>query len=159
MKFSILTNPVILLVTAFLLNACGNQTSPTDISVSPTPAPAIAPTENVEENKTESHGGQGGQVIEMGDYHLELLTLKEAGGFHLDFYLQKGADHSPITDAIVTGKVQLPDGTQQDINFKYSDQDKHYTALLFTQVPGDYKLAILVDINGEKVNGRFNFSY
>jgi hypothetical protein len=59
----------------------------------------------------------------------------------------------------VTGKIQLPDGTQQDINFKYSDQDKHYTALLSTQVPGDYKLAILSDINGEKVNGRFNFKY
>ncbi|WP_228014940.1 hypothetical protein [Synechocystis salina] len=110
-------------------------------------------------DKTESHGGQGGQVIEMGDYHLELLTLKEDGGFHLDFYLQKGIEHAPITDAKVTGKVQFPNGTQQDINFKYSDQDKHYTGLLSTQVPGDYKLAILVDINGEKVNGRFNFSY
>jgi hypothetical protein len=111
------------------------------------------------ENKTESQGGQGGQVVEAGAYHLELLASKEAGGFHLDFYLQKGTDHTPILNAVVSGKIQLPDGTQQNIDFKYSDKDKHYTALFSTQVPGDYKLAILSDINGEKVNGRFNFKY
>ncbi|MBE9197018.1 hypothetical protein IQ219_17270, partial [Synechocystis sp. LEGE 06083] len=106
-----------------------------------------------------SNGGQGGQVVEVGPYHLELATLKEAGGFHLDFYLQKGIEHEAVPNAVVTGKIQFPDGSQQDINFAYSDQDKHYTALLSTQVLGDYKLAILSDIDGEKVNGRFNFKY
>jgi hypothetical protein len=159
MKYQILANPITILATVLLLNACGNQTPTTDIAVSSTPTPSIVPTETVEQEKTESHGGQGGQVIETGNYHLELLPIKEAGGFHLDFYLQKGVEHTPVPDATVTGKIQLPDGTQQDVNFKYSDQDKHYTALLSTQVAGDYKIAILSDINGEKVNGRFNFKY
>ncbi|AIE72661.1 MULTISPECIES: hypothetical protein [unclassified Synechocystis] len=159
MKYRILAQPITILATVLILNACGNQTPSTDNYVTPTPTPSIAPTENVEENKTESHGGKGGQVIEIGDYHLELLAVKEAGGFHLDFYLQKGVEHNPLPDATVTGKIQLPDGTQQEIDFKYSDQDKHYTAILSTQVAGDYKLAILSDINGEKVNGRFNFKY
>jgi hypothetical protein len=158
MKYQILSNPIAILVIVLTLNACSTPT-PTADNASPNATPTITPTENVEENKTESHGGQGGQVIEAGDYHLELLAVKESGGFHLDFYLQKGTDHTPIPNATVTGKIQLPDGTQQDIDFKYSDKDKHYTALFSTQVPGDYKLAILSDINGEKVNGRFNFKY
>lgn len=137
-----------------LLNACSTPT-PTADNASPTQTPTTTPMEN----KTESQGGQGGQVVEAGAYHLELLASKEAGGFHLDFYLQKGTDHTPILNAVVSGKIQLPDGTQQNIDFKYSDKDKHYTALFSTQVPGDYKLAILSDINGEKVNGRFNFKY
>jgi hypothetical protein len=158
MKYQILANPITILATVLLLNACSTST-PTADNTPLNPTPTITPTENVQQNKTESHGGQGGQVIEAGDYHLELLILKENNGFHLDFYLQQGIDHTPIPNAVVTGKVQLPDGTQQDINFSYSDQDKHYTALLSTQVAGDYKLAILSDINGEKVNGRFNFKY
>lgn len=158
MKYQILANPITILVTVLLLNACSTST-PTADNAPPTPTPAITPTENVEQDKTESHGGKGGQVVEAGAYHLELLTLKENNGFHLDFYLQKGTDHTPILNAVVTGKVQLPNGTQQNIDFKYSDKDRHYTALFSTQVAGDYKLAILSDINGEKVNGRFNFKY
>ncbi|MBE9202540.1 hypothetical protein IQ218_02480 [Synechocystis salina LEGE 06099] len=49
MKHQILANPITILATVLLLNACGNQTSPTDISVSPTPTPTVAPTENVED--------------------------------------------------------------------------------------------------------------
>jgi len=43
-------------------------------------------------------------------------------------------------------QFQFPDGTQKDIDFTYSDQDKHYKALLSTQLSGDYKPAILTDI-------------
>ena len=128
-------------------------------SPSPTLTPSIITTEKVQKDKTASHGGQGGQVVETGAYHLELLTLKEPSGFHLDFYLQKGNDHTSISNAVVTGKVQMPDGTQKNLDFKYSNKDKHYTTLLSTQVAGDYKIAILSDINGEKVNGRFSFKY
>lgn len=159
MKLPILANPVILLTTVFLLNACGNPTPTTDVAVSPAPSPSSVPAETVEQEKNASHGGQGGQVVEMGNYHLELLPIKEASGFHLDFYLQKGIEHEAVADATVTGKIQFPDGTQKDIDFTYSDQDQHYKALLSTQVPGDYKLAILTDINGEKVNGRFSFTF
>ncbi|MBD2652050.1 hypothetical protein H6G45_00790 [Synechocystis sp. FACHB-383] len=159
MKYFSFINFGLIAVIILLLNACNTPAPTTDTPTSPLPSPSIAPTENVEENKTESNGGQGGQVVEVGPYHLELATLKEAGGFHLDFYLQKGTDHTPIPNATVTGKIQLPDGTQQNIDFKYSDKDKHYTALFSTQIVGDYKLAILSDINGEKINGRFNFKY
>ena len=158
MKHQFLVNPIAILATALLLNACSTPTPIAD-NAPPTKTPSIVPTETVEQDKDESHGGQGGQVIETGAYHLELLTLKENDGFHLDFYLQKGTDHTPIPNAVVTGKVQLPDGTQQNIDFEYNDKDKHYTALFSTQVAGDYKLAVLSDIDGEKVNGRFNFKY
>ncbi|MBE9176818.1 hypothetical protein IQ225_18515 [Synechocystis salina LEGE 06155] len=158
MKHFYFIESTLFLVIISFLSACSTPT-PTADNAPPNSTPTITPTENVEENKTESNGGQGGQVVEVGPYHLELATLKEAGGFHLDFYLQKGIEHEAVPNAVVTGKIQFPDGSQQDINFAYSDQDKHYTALLSTQVLGDYKLAILSDIDGEKVNGRFNFKY
>lgn len=108
--------------------------------------------------KADSHGGQGGQVIESGPYHLELVTGKEATGTHIDFFLQKGDNHEPIANAKVTAQVQLPDGSQKSLDMKYSADDKHYTAILPDTVAGEYKLAVLSDVNGEKVNGRFSFS-
>jgi hypothetical protein len=159
MKHIFLINPSLTAVIVLLISACNNTTPSTNDSPSPTLTPSIATTESVQKDKTESHGGQGGQVVETGAYHLELLTLKESNGFHLDFYLQKGTDHTSISNAVVKGTVQVPDGTQKNLDFKYSDKDQHYTALLFTQVPGDYKIAILSNLNGEKINGRFNFRY
>jgi len=39
---------------------------------------------------------------------------------------------------------------------KYDAGDKHYTAILPSAAAGEYKAAYhSVDINGEKVNGRF----
>lgn len=105
--------------------------------------------------KADSHGGQGGQVIESGPYHLELVTAKESEGVHLDFFLQKGDNHEAIPNAKVTAQVQLPDGNQQTLDFKYDADGKHYTAMLPGVVNGEAKVAILSDINGEKVNGRF----
>lgn len=105
-----------------------------------------------------SHGGQGGQVIESGPYHLEFLSGTGANGTHLDFFLQKGDTHEAIPDAKVKAQVQLPDGTQQTLDLKYDAAGKHYTAMLPVTASGEYKIAILSDIGGEKVNGRFTFT-
>jgi hypothetical protein len=107
---------------------------------------------------TDSHGGQGGQVIETGEYHLELLPIKEADGLHLDFFLQRGDNHEAIADATVTAQVQLPDGSQQALDMEYDAAGAHYTAFLPSSATGEYNVAVLSDINGEKVNGRFTFS-
>jgi hypothetical protein len=82
----------------------------------------------------------------------------EASGAHLDFFLQKGDNHEAIPNAKVTAQVQLPDGTQQSLDMKYDAADKHYTALLSATATGEYKVAVLSDISGEKVNGRFTFT-
>jgi hypothetical protein len=127
-------------------------TAPPDASVATTAdAGADATTAN-------SHGGQGGQVIESGEYHLELLPIKEADGIHLDFFLQTGDNHEAIADAKVTAQVQLPDGSQQTLDMDYDAAGEHYVAFLPSAVAGEYNVAVLSDINGEKVNGRFTFS-
>jgi hypothetical protein len=57
----------------------------------------------------------------------------------------------------VTAQVQLPNGTQKSLDLKYDADGKHYTAMLPGSAPGEYKVTILSDLNGEKVNGRFSF--
>ncbi|MBE9191531.1 hypothetical protein IQ230_14480 [Gloeocapsopsis crepidinum LEGE 06123] len=99
----------------------------------------------------------GGQVIESGPYHLEFVHAAEPNGTHLDFYLQSGDNHEPIPDANVTAQVQLPDGNPKTLNMNYDAAGKHYTAMLPEQASGEYKIAILSEVNGEKVNGRFAF--
>ena len=76
---------------------------------------------------------------------------------NLDFYLQKGDTHTAISDAKVTAQIQLPDGKQQSLDLKYDPAGKHYTVMFPGSAAGEYKAAILSDINGEKVNGRFTF--
>ncbi|HEY9655003.1 MAG TPA: hypothetical protein V6C50_05885 [Crinalium sp.] len=144
------------------LGACssGNQATTTTNSpmasapAATQPSTATAPTAKA---SGENHGGQGGQVIESGPYHLELVTAKEATGTHIDFFLQKGDNHEAIPNAKVTAQVQLPDGSQKSLPMTYDAGDKHYTAILPSATTGEYKVAILSDINGEKVNGRFSF--
>lgn len=145
------------------LGACGGGNQATNSAGSPAdstpvntrPSTAVSPATKAEPGK--NHGGQGGQVVESGSYHLELVTGKETTGTHLDLFLQKGDNHEPIPDAKVTAQVQLPDGTQQSLAMKYEIGEKHYTAMLSSVAAGEYKVAILSDINGEKVNGRFSF--
>lgn len=148
------------------LGACssGNQTATTQGSPAASPAPATSSTtDNTTAAKPaegkDTHGGaeKGGQVIESGPYHLEFVPEPEADKTHLDFYLLKGDNHEAIPNAKVTAQVQLPDGSQKSLAMKYDANDKHYTAILPGKAAGEYKVAILTDINGEKVNGRFNF--
>jgi len=143
------------------LGACGSSNQPTTTTNSPmasTP-PQAQPSTTISPAAKSSgdHGGQGGQVIESGPYHLELVTAKESTGTHIDFFLQKGDNHEAIPNAKVTAQVQLPDGSQKSLPMTYDAGDKHYTAILPSAATGEYKVAILSDISGEKVNGRFTF--
>jgi hypothetical protein len=115
---------------------------------------ASAPTETTPEESST----QGGQVIEVGVYHLELVALPEPGGVHLDFYLQTGDTHKAIPGATVTAQVETPNGEQRTLELPYDAPGEHYAAFLPAEVSGEYKVAILTDIQGEKVNGRFTFN-
>jgi len=144
-----------------LLGACasgGEQSA----SESPAASSSVAnsPAESPAASSEADHSApnQGGQVVEVGAYHLELVTAPEASGTHLDLFLQKGDTHEAIEGATVTGQVQLPDGTQKEVEFEYDAEGEHYTAMLPEAASGEYKVAILTDINGEKVNGRFSFT-
>jgi len=161
-----LFQPILLslsLASLAVLGACSNSTPTT----SSTPVTTVA--KSVETPKASSspsmakaeaksdNSKQGGQVIESGIYHLELVPEKEENSTHLDFFLQKSDNHEAIPDAKVTAQVQLPDGTQKNLDLTYDAPAKHYTVALPGKAVGEYKVAILSDIKGEKVNGRFNF--
>ncbi|MDS3860346.1 hypothetical protein RIF25_05945 [Thermosynechococcaceae cyanobacterium BACA0444] len=146
------------------LGACGGssdttRSSPSPASPSPemsSPSPEVA---NSVTNAEPSDGhSQGGQVVETDKYHLELLVAREPAGLHIDFFVQQGLDHDPVSDAKVIGQLQLPDGSQKTLDFEYSDADKHYTAYLTDAPEGEYRIVVLTDIRGEKVNGRFTFT-
>lgn len=146
------------------LGACSNSNQATNPSNSPNVAQTaqlIAQTSSsAQAESSKQPGGKpqaGGQVVESGPYHLEFVPETEAKGTHLDFFLQKGNNHQAIPNAKVTAQVQLPDGSQKKLDLKYDAEGKHYTALLPGNATGEYKVVILSNINGEKVNGRFNF--
>ncbi len=113
------------------------------------------PNDKTSENHSKAN--QGGQVVEVGAYHLELVAINEDGGVHIDLFLQNGSDHSPIPDAKVSAQVQLPNGTKKSLDMPYKEDGKHYAALLSETVAGEYKVVILSEIKGEKINGRFAF--
>jgi hypothetical protein len=147
-----------------LLGACGNSTSTTTSPTSPAPSAksieiskANASSSIAKSATHNSASNQGGQVIESGIYHLEFVPLLEADSVHLDFYLQKGDNHEAIPDAKVMAQVLLPDGTQKTLDLQYGADGKHYGASLPSKLVGEYKVIILTDIKGEKVNGRFGF--
>ncbi len=108
-------------------------------------------------NENDGKPNQGGQVVEVGAYHLELVSINEDGGVHIDLFLQNGSDHSPIPDAKVSAQVQLPNGTKKSLDMPYKEDGKHYGALLSETIAGEYKVVILSEIKGEKINGRFTF--
>lgn len=158
---------IVLISLGFILGACASGGEQTKTLESPAAFPETSPaaespaspaTTAQADTAHDASVSQGGQVVEAGPYHLELVTLKESSGVHLDFYLQKGDTHAAIPDATVTGQVQLPDGTQKTVEFEYDVAGQHYVAILPDTATGEYNVAVLTDIKGEKVNGRFNFS-
>lgn len=146
------------------LGACSNNNSSANPDTSPNVAqPAQSPAQPSSEAQTESSDQAGtpqagGQVIESGPYHLEFMAEPEDNGTHIDFYLQSGDNHQAISNANVTAQIQLPDGSQKELPLSYDPKGKHYTVLLPEKVAGEYKVAVLSDIKGEKVNGRFTFN-
>lgn len=163
MKFTQSVSLTLAAVGLLFLGACASGGTPTaSTEASPTvSAPAISSPATTPDATTNHAGAsnQGGQVIESGAYHLELVTLPESGGVHLDFYLQQGeGNHEAIANAKVTAQVQLPDGSQKSLDMKYDAEGKHYAVALPSTATGQYNVTILSDIGGEKVNGRFNFT-
>lgn len=156
-------------IALLFLGACGSGNPTANISSSPatSSSPAMSPSTIASggeamsaSSKSEHSEGapKGGQVVEVGDYHLQFVPEKEANTAHLDFYLLKGDQHKAVPNAKVTAQVQLPDGSQKSLAMIYDPAEKHYTAKLPNAAPGAYKVAILSDIGGSKVNGRFSFT-
>lgn len=153
------------------LSACGNPSNKVainpDTSASTSQAvktPSLRtnsePSSTITHPETaspQSHGGQGGQVVETGSYHLELVVGKEPAGTHIDFFLQKGDNHDPIPSAEVKAQIQLPDGSNKAFDMAYDADGKHYFTFLPGNIPGEYKVVVLSEIDGKKVNGRFRF--
>jgi hypothetical protein len=152
-------------VGLIFLGACSSGEQATN----PVNSPAVSPFETPSNQPSKNQGGQttetghpsknqGGQVIEAGKYHLELVTEKEGNVTHIDFYLQAADNHESIPNAKVAAEVQSPVGSKKTLNLTYDSEGKHYTALLPDQTFGEYKVVVLSEINGEKVNGRFTFN-
>ncbi|MEA5516231.1 hypothetical protein [Nodularia sp. UHCC 0506] len=156
---SITSNLIVLGCTGLLfVGACSNTNPVANTETSATPSaetPAAAP---VAKSNNEHGASKGGQVVETGNYHLEFLADKEAGGSHLDLYLLTGDTHETVLDAKVTAQIQTPNGTEQTLPFTYDAEGKHYTAMLNEQASGQYQVRITADVNDEKVNGRFSFN-
>jgi hypothetical protein len=145
--------------TLLLLSSCssGEKTaSVLDIKAATEQVSPAASTTPGAKPATKEHGGKGGQVVESGKYHLELIADKSASETHLDLYVQKGDDHQAIPDAKVSGEIQSPDGQSKPISFTYDASGKHYTA----SVPGKagaYQLKVTAAIGSDKADGRFSF--
>ncbi len=144
------------------LGACsgGNQAAKTESAAKPTEAAsttqAASPTKE-SQKEGDGHDHKGGQVVEVGDYHLEFATHKAETGTSLDLFLQKGKAYQPVTDAKVTAQVQMPDGSQKPLEMNYDTTEKAYKAVLQDAAAGEYQVAILADVAGKKMNGRFGF--
>ena len=166
MKFFKLAIVALSSITLLSLIACNNsseasKTSATNSnSTEATSATTAESDSKAEETHKEGDGddhGKGGQVVETGDYHLEFLTHKADKGVSLDFVIEKGEAHTPITTAKVTAQVQLPDGTQQALDMKYDAGEKVYKAVLAKVPTGEYNVAVLSEVDGKKMNSRFSF--
>jgi hypothetical protein len=149
-------------LSLLILGACSgsNQTAKTESAAKPTEAASTtqaASTSKESHKEGDGHDHRGGQVVEVGDYHLEFATHKADNGTSLDLLLQKGAAHEPVTDAKVTAQVQMPDGTQKPLEMKYDAAEKAYKTVLSGAATGEYQVAILADVAGKKMNGRFSF--
>ena len=149
---------IVLASTGLLfLGACGNQAADTSNTNGSTTDATTTETASKTDAASHDSKSNGGQVVESGKYHLELVPEKEANGTHLDLFLQTGDNHETIPNANVTADIQSPDGTQKTVPFTYDASGKHYAAMLENGAAGQYQVKVIADVGGEKVNGRFNF--
>jgi hypothetical protein len=165
-----LTSGIIVLASAglLLLGACSKEAKTSDSAStnSATPTAETAPPATVTKTiasgehseKSPMNPKKGGQVVESGKYHLELVPEKEGGGTHLDFYLLRGDTHESVPTAKVTADIQSPDGKQKTIPLSYDASGKHYAAALAEKATGQYQVKITATIGSEKIDGRFNLN-
>jgi hypothetical protein len=136
-----------------LLGACGNSPQTNSTSGS-----SAAPSATGMEEGRGMKPMKGGQAVESGKYHLELVPEKEASATHLDLYVMKSDTHDVITDAKVTAEVQLPDGKQESVPLSYDASGKHYAGKVASKAPGKYQVKVTTMIGADKADGRFSFS-
>ncbi len=159
-------NPIkcsFILVSTLGLLAIGCENRQSPVSDSSTPATKASSVSEAESLTAPGNGHDakpqaGGQVVESGPYHLEFVALPEAGGTHLDFFLQTGDNHDPIPTAQVIAEIQLPDGSTQSLPLVYDAEGQHYASLLESNATGEYQVLVLSNIDGEEVKGRFSFT-
>jgi major membrane immunogen (membrane-anchored lipoprotein) len=161
-----LTSGIIILASTglLLLGACSQGTKTSDsasTNTATTPAETTAPAMTTKtmaaEGQSHMSPKKGGQVVESGKYHLELVPEKAGSNTHLDFYLFEGDKHQIVPNAKVTADLQSPDGKQKTLTFNYDAKDKHYTGLVNEKATGQYQLKVVATVGSEKVDGRFNF--
>lgn len=148
---------LILFLTA--CNTSPTATNPTETTTQVPPTETVTPETTKTEVTANNHSApqKGGQVVETENYHLELVALPETGGIHIDFYLQTGNSHQAVSNALVTANIEFPNGEQKTLDLTYDQVGEHYAVFFPTETPGEYKIAVLSDIAGEKVNSRFTF--
>jgi hypothetical protein len=143
------------------LGACSNQASESSSNPSTGTTETTGKTETASKTETAANSeskSKGGQVVESGKYHLEMVPEKEGSATHLDLFLQTGDKHEAVPNAKVTADIQSPDGKQKTVSLTYDASGKHYTTKLNAGTPGQYQVKITADVGSEKVNGRFNFN-
>jgi hypothetical protein len=139
-----------------LLGGCGKETKPAEpASTNSAPSSETKSADGME--KSHMAPRKGGQVVESGKYHLELVPEKEASSTHLDFYLFQGDKHEIIPTARVTADVQSPDGKLKTIPFSYDASGKHYAAAVSEKAAGQYQVKITATVGSEQIDGRFKF--
>ena len=160
----LLTSGIIVLASAglLLLGACSKESKTSNNAATPTaetapPAATTSPATTTATESSKGGKGNGGQVVESGKYHLELVPEKGSNETHLDLYLQKGDNHEAVANAKVTADVQLPDGKLKTLPLSYDASGKHYAAVLKEKVTGQYQVKVTATIGNEKADGRFNF--
>ena len=145
-----------------LLGGCGKETKTGDATTNSSPSaetkPSTTATKTADKmEKSHMAPRKGGQVVESGKYHLELVPEKEASGTHLDFYLLQSSNHEIMPNAKVTADIQLPDGKLKTVPFDYDASGKHYAAVVSDKAAGQYQVKITATVGSEQVDGRFNF--
>ncbi len=156
-KMKLLNSGIMILASAglLLLGACSKEaktidSASTNAAISPAATNSMASGHVMTPKK-------GGQVVESGKYHLELVPEKEGSSTHLDFYILQGDKHETIANAKVTADVQSPDGKQKTIPLSYDASGKHYAAVVSEKASGQYQVKITAMVGSEKIDGRFSF--
>lgn len=118
--------------------------------------------ESHEEQHEHGHNGHDhenaqSQIIETDDYHLALVTAPQADGIHLHLSIENN-NHEVIDNAKVKAIFQFPNNNEEkNLDFAYDSEEKLYSAFLPETAKGEYKLVVITEIGGEKINGRFRF--